>query len=663
MSVAELSYAHLPDALRPSYLEPGLSFTAIGVKRIAIPIAAVVAAGILVPAAATRVIPDGTVRQAVESEIRAVTGLDPLLRGPVSVSMFPAPTVEFSDVVLSEPVAGGTAFVAEQLTVDLRLMPLLAGRIEIADISLIKPHIAVTLYPDGRTNWSPLIDILARALKPNAKGDERVLSFSEVRIKDGVVTVRDPGHDVDETLEGVELSLAWPSIAKSFAATGHFVWHNETVDTSLAIADFPGALAGDDSGLKLRVNAGPLKAAFDGAMSYKPSLKIEGTLAADSASLREVLQWRGDRSLPAGGLGRFALKARAAVDGRAIALSNLNVELDGNVAEGVLSYATSGRSILQGTLAVDRLDLGPYVSTFRLIAENTQDWDRRSLMLDWFNGWDVDLRLSAARVQFADVALGRTAVAANMRSGRLLVTVGESQAFNGSITGTIAIAKSGSGAEFSSQMQFSNVNLERCLGELFSIHRLEGSGHLAFSVDSAGHNVQELAGNLNGTIQIAAKQGALNGWNVEQMMRRLQRSPLSASSDFRNGRTPFDELSIGLRVAQGLATIEDVTLEGSSIRLALTGTTSIPKREFDFAGTANLIEGTASDANVVFELPFTVRGQWGSPSIVPDTRTLIQRSPATKPLLDALQDKRTRDAVQDAINRLTGPAAPLSRPQ
>ena len=643
-------------------MESGLSFTAIGVKRIAIPIAAVVAAGILVPAAATRVIPDGTVRNAVESEIRAVTGLDPLLRGPVSVSMFPAPTVEFSDVVLGEPVAGETAFAVEHLTADLRLMPLLAGRIGIADISLTKPHIAVTVYPDGRTNWSPLIDILARALKPNAKGDERVLSFSEIRIKDGVVTVRAPDRDLRETLEHVELSLAWPSIAKSFAATGHFIWHNETVDTSLAIADFPGALAGDDSGLKFRVNAGRLKAAFDGAMSYEPSVKIDGTLAADTASLREALRWRGDRSLPAGGLGRFALKAHASVNGGTIALSNLNVELDGNVAEGVLSYATSGRSILQGTLAVERLDLGPYVSTFRLIAENTQDWDRRSLMLDWFNGWDVDLRLSAARVQFADVALGRTAVAANMRSGRLLVTVGESQAFNGSITGSIAIAKSESGAEFSSQMQFSNVNLERCLGELFSIHRLEGSGHLAFSVDSTGHNVQELAGNLNGTIQIAAKQGALNGWNVEQMMRRLQRSPLSASTDFRNGRTPFDELSIGLRVAQGLATVEDVTLEGSSIRLALTGTTSIPKREFDFSGTANLIEGTASDANVVFELPFTVRGQWGSPLIVPDTRTLIQRSQATKPLLDALQDKRARDAVQDAINRLTGPAAPLSRP-
>jgi len=138
------------------------------------------------------------------------------------------------------------------------------------------------------------------------------------------------------------------------------------------------------------------------------------------------------------------------------------------------------------------------------------------------------------------------------------------------------------------------------------------------------------------------------------MLRRLQRSPLSAASnDFRNGRTAFDKLNIGLRLAQGLATIEDVVLEGPSIRLALTGTTSIPKREFDFSGTADLIDGANSDPNVSFALPFTVRGPWASPSIIPDTRTLIQRSPVTGPLLDAVQDKRTRDAVQDILNRLS----------
>ena len=101
-------------------------------KRIAILLAALVAAGTSVIAAATSIIPANTVRNAVELQIRAATGLDALLRGPVSVSMFPAPAVVFSDVALHQRAAGETALAAESLTVNLRLMPLLAGRVALA---------------------------------------------------------------------------------------------------------------------------------------------------------------------------------------------------------------------------------------------------------------------------------------------------------------------------------------------------------------------------------------------------------------------------------------------------------------------------------------------------------------------------------------------------
>jgi AsmA protein len=611
-------------------------------------------------------IPAETIRAAVESEIKAATGLAPVLQGPVEISLFPAPTVVFSDVafasgqlasVTGAPNAGQPALTAATLAVRLRLLPLLSRRAEIADISLVKPHIAVTVYPDGRTNWSPLIDILAQALRPDA---EERLSFSEVAIRHGVVDLHVPGQDADETLEDVELSLAWPAIARSFAATGQFTWHHRVVDASIAISNFSGALAGDDSGLKFRASAGPLKAAFDGVMSYRPTLKIDGTLAADAASLREALTWSGGHALPAGGLGLFALKARTTITGRVISLSDLNVELDGNVAEGVMSYATTGRQNFHGTLAVESLDLSPYVSTFQLIADNTRDWDRRSLVLEWFDGWEADVRLSAARVQLPHAELGRTAIAASMRDGRLVVTIGEAQAFDGVVTGTIAVARSEAGADFSSQMQFSGVDLRTCLGQLFDIDQLSGSGNLGFSVTSSGRNVKELAGNLNGTLHIAASDGGLSGLNVEQAMRRLQRSPLSGGGDLRAGRTPFDRFNIGLRIVQGLATIDDLTLEGSSVRLAVAGTTSIPEREFNLTGTANLINADSDAAVPLFELPFTVKGQWTSPSIAPDTRALLEKSQLVRPQPDDRSvDKATRDDVLDAVNRAIKPAGPL----
>ena len=61
--------------------------------------------------------------------------------------------------------------------------------------------------------------------------------------------------------------------------------------------------------------------------------------------------------------------------GGTIGLSNVNVELDGNTAEGVLTFATDGRQTVQGTLAADKLDLTPYVSTVRLLTANQREWN------------------------------------------------------------------------------------------------------------------------------------------------------------------------------------------------------------------------------------------------------------------------------------------------
>jgi AsmA protein len=55
-----------------------------------------------------------------------------------------------------------------------------------------------------------------------------------------------------------------------------------------------------------------------------------------------------------------------------------------------------------------------------------------------------------------------------------------------------------------------------------------------------------------------------------------------------------------------------------------------------------------------FELPFVVQGSWEDPIMLPDPEILIQRSGAAAPLLNALRDRRGRDAVRSAIERLTG---------
>src|SRR5256885_13058881 len=423
---------------------------------------------------------------------------------------------------------------------------------------MLRPTIQVVRDGNGESNWTPFIDTIARTMKPGA---ENQLSFSEIRIQDGELDYQDAANKVSETLGDIDLSLAWPSISRSFAATGQFDWRGERVDGSISASDFVAALSGDRSGLKARLVSAPLKLAFDGTVANRTSLMMEGTVTVDSLSLRNALRWAGQAPPGAGGFGRFALKARANVVGASVALTNVNVELDGNVAEGVVTVANNGRQTLQATLAAGNLDFTPYISPFRLPASGARDWNRQLFDLPSLSTTDLDMRLSAARVTVGPTKLGRTAFGANLRGGALALSVGEAQMYGGIAKGSFGVARSDAVADVKAQFQFTDVDLQACASELFGITKLSGRGNLNVSLVASGASPFGLAQSLDGTAVLTGHDGAISGFNVEQLLKRLERRPLSGGGNFRSGSTPYDNLTIAVKFADGVATAEDIRLE------------------------------------------------------------------------------------------------------
>jgi AsmA protein len=634
-------------------------------KRLGMPIAALLGVALIGLIATSWFLNRDALRAAVEAQIRAVTGLDLVVNGKIDVSVFPGSYVSFHDVGLRGGATSDPALAVDVLTANLRLLPLLLRRFEIADVMMLRPHIHVVRDAAGASNWTPFIDTIARTMKPGA---DNPVSFSEIRIQDGVLNYEDAANHLSEMLDDIDLSLAWPSISRSFAATGQFDWRGERVDGSVSASDFVAALSGDRSGVKARLVSAPLKLAFDGTVANRTSMMMEGTLTIDSMSLRNALRWTGQPPPGSGGFGRFALKARANVVGASIALTNVNVELDDNVAEGVMTYANNGRQTLQATLAAGNLDFTPYISTFRLLASGARDWNRQLFDLNSLSTTDLDMRLSAARVTVGSTKLGRTAFGANLRGGALALSVGEAQMYGGIAKGSFGIARSDAVADVKAQFEFTDVDLQSCASELFGITKLSGRGNLNVSLVASGASPFGLAQSLDGTATLTGHDGAIAGFNVEQLLRRLERRPLSGAGNFRNGSTPYDNLTVAVKFADGVATAEDVRLEGPAARITLTGTASVPAREYDMKGVASLT--SAPNAAPGFDLPFVVQGPWDDPLIFPDPESLIRRSPASAPLLDAVKDRKTRDAVRSVLERfgggqkavVPGAAAPASAP-
>jgi len=216
-----------------------------------------------------------------------------------------------------------------------------------------------------------------------------------------------------------------------------------------------------------------------------------------------------------------------------------------------------------------------------------------------------------------------------------------------------------------SHVQFTDVDLQNCLGQLFAIHKLDGRGNLAFNVEGTGTSVVAVTSTLNGTANLTAHAGSLSGINVEQLLRRLERRPLSGNGDFRSGRTPFDQLTLNLKIVQGMISVEEMHIDGPAVRLAVGGQASVPTRDLDLKGVATLVSSATANE---FELPFVVQGSWDDPIMLPDPQSLIRRSGAAAPLLDAIRDRTAGTAVRSMIDKIlaapatssTTPAAPKS---
>ena len=121
--------------------------------------------------------------------------------------------------------------------------------------------------------------------------------------------------------------------------------------------------------------------------------------------------------------------------------------------------------------------------------------------------------------------------------------------YGGIAKGSFGIARSDAVADVKAQFQFTDVDLQACASELFGVTKLSGRGNLNVSLVASGASPFGLAQSLDGTATLTGHDGAIAGFNVEQLLKRLERRPLSGGGNFRSGSTPYDNLTIALKFA------------------------------------------------------------------------------------------------------------------
>jgi AsmA protein len=568
----------------------------------------------------------------IAGELRAASGLAFSAAARGRFALLPRPRVIFEGVHFRDDRNALTVD-ATRLTGSLSLLALLRGRLELAGATLVGARIFVDL--DRGPMGAAGAPARAAGTQPSTadarRADaERVGGLSLV---DGAVRLRRGGEET--RLDAFNAQLDWRNVGAPATLTAAFAYRGERPHLLAWIAR-PGAmLRGDSSPFTARLDSDSIHAEIEGIAQSDPKLRFSGRLAASAPSLRQALGFAGVETPLPGPLENVQLTAQAAAGAHDLQLKELRLVAEDTVFEGLLTLKVEdGRPMLRAGLSSPFVSLKPFLADLPPLLAADGQWSRDNFELPDFSGADMDVTLNAAHARLSRLSLDDAVFSATLREGRLEVGVDAARAYKGSAKAKAAIsATPDHGLELHATLQASGVDAGALLFDAAARRDATGALDASLSLDAAGDSVADMTRALDGRAVLSLADGQIAGANLERALRRLDTRPLASALDIRSGRTSFEKASATIRIAHGVATLDDGAAAGPGFVLAFAGSARAPERTLALKALASEADEAGRPRAKGLQIGFELSGGWDDPTLTPDAQAFIRRSGAAAPLL------------------------------
>jgi len=313
----------------------------------------------------------------IVAQAKAATGRELAIDGDIDFSVLPGLQLTAENIRFAN-ISGGSApdmVTLKSLDVQVRLLPLLQGRIEAEAITLLEPVILVERLADGRVNWD-----LAAAKKNNAaaaagpaqpasvgsSSAPQGIQLDNVRVRRGTLIYRDAVAGTEERIAGLSVQVGVRSLSGPFRAKGDVILRGVPISLDAAV----GALKPTDPApVSLQVTVPSADTRFElsgGAVITGDAPRFTGKMTVSGKDMRRLAAAVSGHSwttLPQALAQPFLLKARLKGTDKGGTVENIEVELGGARASGAASFATGDRFRAAARLRLNRIDLDEWVKS------------------------------------------------------------------------------------------------------------------------------------------------------------------------------------------------------------------------------------------------------------------------------------------------------------
>lgn len=632
----------------------------------------IVAAAVIVPS----LIPVEAYKARIVALVKEETGRDLRIAGPVSFSLLPSIVFTANNVAFSNPPGASSPDMIKLKTLDveLRLLPLLHGAIEISRLKLVDPVIALEINKNGKPNW-----IFSRAAKKPAQTPAPhpptspagksaagfpAISFANVNMVNGQASYLNQLTGEKRSLSNIDMNLSLPSFAGPLKANGMATWNGERATLHVTVAA-PGTLqSGGTSPVTITLAAAPISFNFQGKATGATLSEFDGPIRLSVPSVRGLAKWLEIPFNPTGtGFGPLSIDGKIAKKGAKIAFTDATISLDAIKATGTLTIDSRGaQPYLSGRLDVGTLDINPYLTPERrnvrassaanraaapgpspAPAAKSTGWSTAPIDLSALKIADADFDITANSILYRKLKIGKSALALHLKDGRLEADLTKMSLYQGQGQGKLVADDSGTAPRFAADFNLSGVAIQPLLRDAADFDRLSGKGRVTLDVTGSGRNQRNIVSSLTGKGSLNLANGKVAGINLVAFMKNAASAVTTTHGS--SSETDFGSLSATYTIKNGILHNNDLKLVSTELPMTGAGTVDLPQRRVDYRLTPSL-------AGVV-AVPVSITGSWNDLNYRPDLSDLAKKlTQEPSKTLDML--KKQGSGVQNFLKGLLG---------
>jgi AsmA protein len=536
-------------------------------------------------------------------------GLD--LRRPAQVrfNLLPTPTLRMIDVELRGR-DGETILTAPAARARLAVLPLLRGRFQFASATLLQPTVLLKLDSDPFDAGSALSTTIA------TKSPERQSTpLGALEISGGLVRIVSAANKFETLVEEVGGSLSWSRLDGPLDLDLHGRWRDEPLTLVARLRKPVDFLQGKPSEGRLSIVSRMARFSLEGDFARAGQSWFAGAVSADIPSVAAVRRILELPDSPALSGGHFALAAKAAATSRMLTLSELKLSVVDQDFDGALAITKdSDRLLVSGTLAANEVNFEPILAAAPPLVDERDGWSDAPFAFRPLTAFDLDLRISAARVKWRNHALSDAAFELINRDRRLTATLVEAGAYGGSLKAELSVSPMGAGLAAHASGSLANADVGTLCAD-FGWRAYSGLGSGQFSFDADGDSAAALARTLKGSATIQLAAGIVNGVSFEEALRRSEHRRIDVFNDMRVGRTVFSQAAATLIVEKGGSGTVNASLIGPGVSVSLVGALDIARRRLSGRAIASQADNNGVPASNGPRLDLDFSGPWSAPRI------------------------------------------------